>query len=271
MNKLTIKIKLRVQDSKFSIAETYIEGACAAGTSSSVPNRVAPEVDLMNLEVELTSLQEGLESIHHNLSDSAQFRGSTASISSDTMNPTPKRSSVSSANANSTTPVPAAYGITTHDPFGDSFDPFTDTAGHHTTNFQLGTSSKVGPALTTSFTTDPFAQVDPFPGPKFSGDSEFFHSDPFESPSGPFSFSFPTAEAVNTNVARKTSESSKAESPVPVVRSTNIHVGDTVNKRDAIDAIEHKIKDGWTASFEDVSYILALVSGWPFLNKHSYV
>jgi hypothetical protein len=50
---------------KSSIAETYIEGACAIGAPSSPRTASAPEVDLLNLEVELNSLQEGLDNIHN--------------------------------------------------------------------------------------------------------------------------------------------------------------------------------------------------------------
>ncbi|XP_021965399.1 uncharacterized protein LOC110860631 isoform X3 [Folsomia candida] len=241
---------------KFAIAETYIEGAGAAGISRPVPNRVAPEVDLLNLEVELTSLQEGLDNIHHNLQESLPFRGSTASISSDPMNPMPKRSSVSSSNANNTTPVPSVFGGGVSDPFGDSFssfDPFTETSGPYpsATNFQLGTtSSKVGgSALTCSFTSDPFAQVDPFP--KYPGDTDFFNSDPFDSPSGPMSFSFPAPEAINTSF-RNSSDSSD----VRLQRGGNINGGSPAPRPKFSDnhqqeKVGGKEKVGWTASFED--------------------
>lgn len=188
------------------------------------------------------------------------FRGSTTSISSDPMNPMPKRASVSSSNTNSTTPVPSAFGAIS-DPFGDSFDPFSDTSGgQHLPNFELGSSSKMRPttasALTSPFTSDPFAQVDPFPDPKFQADSEFFNSDPFSSPSGPFSFSFPATEAVNSNIVVGHGHSEPVNSNTS---HTNLNGSSTVAQVRDSKAVKGPIlttsKDGWAASFEDVRIV----------------
>jgi hypothetical protein len=251
------------------------------GSSMIPPNRSAPEVDLLNLEVELTSLQEGLDSIHHNLAESVPFRGSTASISSDPMNPMPKRSSVSSVtNTNNTTPIPSTFSASGGaDPFGDSFDPYFETSGHSNTTASatpgggfkrmgsLNASSCSNSALTSPFSADPFANVDPFPESKFTAaGSDFFVSDPFESPSGPFSFSFPPPDSASANLnstASVTNQTSgrapesgfhsntsfiKSNSPAPAITS---HSSDVPSIRDRRD--QRKINDGWAASFEDVN------------------
>lgn len=108
-------------------------------TSSPRTTAAPAEADLLNLEVELSSLQAGLENIHSNLMESRQHqnppfnRGSTTSISSDQKYP----GTCSSAPPYNT----AGSGIV--DPFGDSFDPFDGNKF-----------------------SDPFSNVDPFPLPK---------------------------------------------------------------------------------------------------------
>ena len=197
-----------------SIAETYIEGACALTTDNSSKAgggaAAVPEVDLLNLEVELCSLQEGLENIHNNFSESVPFRGSTASISSDPMNP----------NKFSTSGYPGSGstggGGFSNDPFGDSFDPFESS----------GTGFNQGAAVTAASTNhhsssmnfpsaDPFAQVDPFPTPKFNNiedSSGFFNtsSDPFDTPVGNFSFSFANDSAGSTGLNDSTASHDRA-------------------------------------------------------------
>lgn len=230
-------------------------------------------MDLLNLEVELNSLQEGLDNIHTNLVDSVPFRGSTASISSDPMNPMPKLSSgsmASASNASNPTPVSGAVG----DPFGDSFDPFDNSAASSTPTplpgsrftvkglsdpspLSLASSHQQQPPAYSSsttpltFTSDPFAQIDPFPGPKYHGDGDFFTSDPFDSPSGQCSFSYANDSSVTKiSVVERIEEETVAPSsyklPPEIERESNASgVKPPLGK-------EHRL-DGWVASFEDVS------------------
>lgn len=242
------------------------------------------EVDLLNLEVELNSLQEGLDNIHTNLVDSVPFRGSTASISSDPMNPMPKLSSGSMASAsNASNPTPVS-GSALGDPFGDSFDPFDHSTASSTPNAFSGSSRfKVKPAglseppplsLTTSqqqqppppysssttplaFTSDPFAQIDPFPGPKYHGDGDFFSSDPFDSPSGQFSFAYPNDSSVSKisvgGGIERIPESANETSASNNKFTNDIEKEISTTGVKAAASFKDRHSDGWVASFEDVS------------------
>jgi len=268
---------------KSGIAETYIDGACSLGGSPSVNPASAPaEADLLNLEVELTSLQEGLENIHSTLIDTATShssfnRGSTASISSDPTNP--GSASFNKYNLNSTfgthqsgnsagcgvsqmipsypNAVHASGGHPQSDPFGDSFDPFDATKA-------LGQN-----IVSPSFPADPFTNVDPFAGTKFAGgleSTEFLASDPFETPAGGGSFTFPESNgrAINRQISitSNSSDISSGKASIgpdmtisrSVLNSTlaSAHSPNLQKAECFSSGITPSTVPSWTASFEEV-------------------
>lgn len=235
-------------------------------------------------------LFQGLDNIHTNLVDSVPFRGSTASISSDPMNPMPKLSTTNASNA-----TPMSSSVIGGDPFGDSFDPFdggasTSSQSHSqipTTTFstaslryalksglsdpsplslmgnshhQLGQPQSAPYSSTTTpltFTSDPFAQIDPFPGPKYHGEGDFFNSDPFDSPSGQFSFAYPNNDPANKrtvpgNVTVGEKMDGSSQETHPSSRSGN-DAENVASSATRSAAYRERHADGWVASFEDVS------------------
>lgn len=264
---------------KSGIAETYIDGACALGGPALPSATSGPaEADLLNLEVELTSLQEGLDNIHSTLIDTVTShptfnRGSTASISSDPMNPGAasfnKYSSAlnsSSAQQTGAAPVPTipiytaanSSSAKATDPFGDSFDPYDS-------------SKAVGSTIVSpSFPPDPFTQVDPFAGTKFAGgleSNDFSVTDPFETPVGGCLFTFPDSGRVVNRQISVTSNSSDVSSGIasagpdlpisrPMTNSTlSSGHSPNLNKSDISNvSVSGHAPISWTASFEDVSF-----------------
>ncbi|CAG7820451.1 unnamed protein product, partial [Allacma fusca] len=174
-------------------------------------------MDLLNLEVELNSLQEGLDNIHNNFAEHAPFRGSTASISSDPMNPKFSTSSQGAGSVSGGSGIPVSSGVNAFggDPFGDSFDPFDASgAGGSASNNPGATTTGFGPNVSSNSANhqqsplsfggvDPFAQIDPFPEPKFNNlenSDPYFNADPFDTPMGNFAFTFPNEGAASVGL-----------------------------------------------------------------------
>jgi len=269
-----------------------------SSNSSSAP----AEVDLLNLEVELNSLQEGLETIHHNLQDSihAPFKGSTASISSDPSNPLPNKNpsssftfSSSAANTSVTFTTSNTVPVPTVDPFsGDHFDPFDSSvlsgsssattrvanSNHHlvTNNSSsagltmppsvFNTSSGSGSKVTNpSFTSDPFANVDPFDTTqKYGGEGDFFNSsDPFDSPTGLGPTSTFGPDIADSKILRNSEVTSFGQGHNLGNRtmSTDSYM-EATQKPTRLEtnrpASNRSEDDDWKASFEDVRYFLRI-------------